>query len=53
MSQFTQPRRLRTEEIPNIVNDLRLAVRNVIEAGEWWLLHGYIQTFHFLHVKFL
>ncbi|XP_058778470.1 12-oxophytodienoate reductase 1-like [Vicia villosa] len=33
MSQFTQPRRLRTEEIPNIVNDFRLAARNAIEAG--------------------
>ncbi|MED6125024.1 12-oxophytodienoate reductase 1 [Stylosanthes scabra] len=30
---FTAPRRLKTEEIPNIVNDFRLAARNAIEAG--------------------
>ncbi|KAI5440275.1 12-oxophytodienoate reductase 1 isoform X2 [Lathyrus oleraceus] len=33
MSQFIQPRRLRTEEIPDVVNDFRLAARNAIEAG--------------------
>ncbi|AES93720.1 12-oxophytodienoate reductase 2 isoform X3 [Medicago truncatula] len=46
MPQFTQPRRLRTEEIPNIVNDFRLAARNAIEAGfdgvEIHGAHGYL-----------
>jgi len=32
-TQFTTPRRLRTDEIPHIVNDFRLAARNAIEAG--------------------
>ncbi|KAK9995040.1 hypothetical protein SO802_024743 [Lithocarpus litseifolius] len=31
--EFTPPRRLRIEEIPQIVNDFRLAARNAIEAG--------------------
>ncbi|GER37859.1 12-oxophytodienoate reductase [Striga asiatica] len=30
---FSPPRRLRTDEIPQIVNDFRLAARNAIEAG--------------------
>ncbi|KAL2460577.1 12-oxophytodienoate reductase 1 [Abeliophyllum distichum] len=30
---WPRPRRLRTDEIPGIVNDFRLAARNVIEAG--------------------
>ena len=29
----TPPRQLRIEEIPQIVNDFRLAARNAIEAG--------------------
>jgi 12-oxophytodienoic acid reductase len=33
--KFTPPRRLRTDEIPNIVNDFRLAARNAIEAGNF------------------
>ncbi|KAK1554999.1 hypothetical protein Q3G72_020248 [Acer saccharum] len=33
VGQFTPPRRLRTDEIPQIVNDFRLAARNAIEAG--------------------
>ncbi|CAI8589456.1 unnamed protein product [Vicia faba] len=33
ISQFIQPRRLRREEIPDIVNHFRLAARNAIEAG--------------------
>ncbi|XP_050252936.1 putative 12-oxophytodienoate reductase 11 isoform X16 [Quercus robur] len=33
VADFTPPRRLRTEEIPQIVNDFRLAARNAIEAG--------------------
>jgi 12-oxophytodienoic acid reductase len=41
MPQFTPPRRLRTEEIPNIVNDFKLAARNAIEAGK------------FIYLKFL
>lgn len=31
---WSPPRRLRTDEIPNIVNDFRLASHNAIEAGE-------------------
>nr|POE99885.1 12-oxophytodienoate reductase 1 [Quercus suber] len=33
---FTPPRRLRIEEIPQIVNDFRLAARNAIEAGKFF-----------------
>ncbi|MED6171708.1 12-oxophytodienoate reductase 1, variant 2 [Stylosanthes scabra] len=33
VAQFKPPRRLRTEEIPHVVNDFRLAARNAIEAG--------------------
>ncbi|KAJ0085851.1 hypothetical protein Patl1_07602 [Pistacia atlantica] len=33
VAQFTPPRRLRTDEIPQIVNDFRVAARNAIEAG--------------------
>ncbi|MED6128493.1 12-oxophytodienoate reductase 1 [Stylosanthes scabra] len=32
--EFTPPRRLKTEEIPHIVDDFRLAARNAIEAGQ-------------------
>ncbi|KDP45639.1 hypothetical protein JCGZ_17246 [Jatropha curcas] len=46
VAQFTPPRRLRTDEIPNIVNDFRLAARNAIEAGfdgvEIHGAHGYL-----------
>jgi len=35
VQQFTKPRRLRTDEIPHIVNDFRLAARNAIEAGKF------------------
>nr|XP_023914583.1 12-oxophytodienoate reductase 2-like isoform X3 [Quercus suber] len=38
---FTPPRRLRIEEIPQIVNDFRLAARNAIEA-EIHGAHGYL-----------
>ncbi|KAJ6763522.1 putative proteinDH OXIDOREDUCTASE-RELATED [Salix purpurea] len=31
--EFTPPRRLRTDEIPQIVDDFRIAARNAIEAG--------------------
>ncbi|KAG9444444.1 hypothetical protein H6P81_015784 [Aristolochia fimbriata] len=45
-SEFTPPRRLRTEEIPQIVNDFRIAARNAIEAGfdgvEIHGAHGYL-----------
>ncbi|KAB1210908.1 12-oxophytodienoate reductase 1 [Morella rubra] len=45
-SQYTPPRRLRTDEIPQIVNDFRLAARNAIEAGfdgvEIHGAHGYL-----------
>ncbi|XP_068313619.1 12-oxophytodienoate reductase 2-like [Pyrus communis] len=33
VAEFTPPRRLETNEIPQIVNDFRLAARNAIEAG--------------------
>ncbi|KAF9605682.1 hypothetical protein IFM89_018025 [Coptis chinensis] len=32
-AEFSPPRRLKTEEIPQIVNDFRIAARNAIEAG--------------------
>ena len=35
VADFTPPRRLRIEEIPQIVNDFRLASRNAIEAGKF------------------
>ncbi len=35
IADFTPPRRLRIEEIPQIVNDFRLAARNAIEAGKF------------------
>ncbi|XP_062097670.1 putative 12-oxophytodienoate reductase 11 [Humulus lupulus] len=31
--EFSPPRRLRTEEIPHIVNDFRIAAKNAMEAG--------------------
>ncbi|OIV89716.1 hypothetical protein TanjilG_03814 [Lupinus angustifolius] len=46
ISQYTPPRRLRTDEIPHIVNDFRLAAKNAIEAGfdgiEIHGAHGYL-----------
>ncbi|RXH73741.1 hypothetical protein DVH24_016563 [Malus domestica] len=42
-SEFTPPRRLRTDEIPQIVNDFRLAARNSIEAdlnGTSWVVNS-------------
>uniref|UniRef100_A0A2P2MHI2 Uncharacterized protein MANES_18G120400 n=2 Tax=Rhizophora mucronata TaxID=61149 RepID=A0A2P2MHI2_RHIMU len=33
VARFSPPRRLKTEEIPQIVNDFRIAARNAIEAG--------------------
>ncbi|XP_071725174.1 putative 12-oxophytodienoate reductase 11 [Rutidosis leptorrhynchoides] len=46
VAQFSTPRRLRTDEIPLIVNDFRLAARNAIEAGfdgvEIHGAHGYL-----------
>ena len=33
VGQYTPPRRLRSDEIPQIVNDFRIAARNAIEAG--------------------
>ncbi|KAL8485821.1 hypothetical protein ACS0TY_027924 [Phlomoides rotata] len=45
-AQFSPPRRLRIEEIPEIVNDFRIAARNAIEAGfdgvELHGAHGYL-----------
>lgn len=31
--EYSPPRRLSTDEIPQIVNDFRLAARNAMEAG--------------------
>nr|POF07942.1 12-oxophytodienoate reductase 2 [Quercus suber] len=46
VANFTPPRRLRIEEIPQIVNDFRLAARYAIEAGfdgvEIHGAHGYL-----------
>ncbi|MQL99926.1 hypothetical protein Taro_032659 [Colocasia esculenta] len=46
VSLYSPPRRLRADEIPQIVNDFRLAARNAIEAGfdgvEIHGAHGYI-----------
>ncbi|GLT63297.1 hypothetical protein SLA2020_358710 [Shorea laevis] len=46
VAQFTPPRRLRTDEIPKIINDFRLAARNAMEAGfdgvEIHGAHGYL-----------
>ncbi|CAL5417196.1 unnamed protein product [Camellia sinensis] len=33
VAQFSPPRKLRTDEIPQVVNDFRLAARNAMEAG--------------------
>ncbi|KAF1002699.1 12-oxophytodienoate reductase 1-like [Apium graveolens] len=45
-AQCTPPRRLSTEEIPQIINDFRLAARNAMEAGfdgvEIHGAHGYL-----------
>ncbi|KAG2375506.1 hypothetical protein LR48_Vigan442s003300 [Vigna angularis] len=32
-SEYTPPRRLRTDEIPHVVNDFKIAARNAMEAG--------------------
>ncbi|PIA50723.1 hypothetical protein AQUCO_01200151v1 [Aquilegia coerulea] len=44
--EFSPPRRLKTEEIPQIVNDFRIASKNAIEAGfdgvEIHGAHGYL-----------
>ena len=33
--KFSPPRRLSTDEIPQVVNEYRLAARNVMEAGKF------------------
>ncbi|RVW77872.1 putative 12-oxophytodienoate reductase 11 [Vitis vinifera] len=46
VDQFSPPRRLTTDEIPQVVKDFRLAARNAIEAGfdgvEIHGAHGYL-----------
>ncbi|KAM0940169.1 putative 12-oxophytodienoate reductase [Dioscorea sansibarensis] len=46
VAEFSTPHRLSTEEIPLVVNDFRIAARNVIEAGfdgvEIHGAHGYL-----------
>ena len=39
VEEFTPPRRLRTDEIPQIINDFRLAARNAMEAGNFFKLN--------------
>ncbi|KAK1279568.1 putative 12-oxophytodienoate reductase 11 [Acorus gramineus] len=45
-TQYSPPRRLRTDEIPGLVNDFRIAAKNAIEAGfdgvEVHGAHGYL-----------
>ncbi|WRX18720.1 NADH:flavin oxidoreductase/NADH oxidase [Theobroma cacao] len=45
-AKFSPPRRLRTDEIPLVINDFRVAARNAIEAGfdgvEIHGAHGYL-----------
>ncbi|XP_058189916.1 putative 12-oxophytodienoate reductase 11 [Rhododendron vialii] len=46
VAEFSPPQRLRTDEIPLVVNDFRLAARNAMEAGfdgvEIHGAHGYL-----------
>ncbi|OAY23954.1 putative 12-oxophytodienoate reductase 11 [Manihot esculenta] len=46
IAQFTPPMQLRTDEIPQVVNDFRIAARNAIEAGFYGVeihgAHGYL-----------
>ncbi|XP_010547968.1 PREDICTED: 12-oxophytodienoate reductase 2-like [Tarenaya hassleriana] len=46
VDEFSPPRRLRTDEIPSVVNEFRLAARNAMEAGfdgvEIHGAHGYL-----------
>ncbi|RVW29121.1 putative 12-oxophytodienoate reductase 11 [Vitis vinifera] len=46
VAEFSAPRRLTTDEIPQVVNDFRLAARNAMEAGfdgvEIHGAHGYL-----------
>jgi 12-oxophytodienoic acid reductase len=46
VAEFSPPRRLRTDEIPLVVNDFRLAAKNAMEAGfdgiEIHGAHGYL-----------
>uniref|UniRef100_A0A5B7A3E5 Putative 12-oxophytodienoate reductase 2-like n=1 Tax=Davidia involucrata TaxID=16924 RepID=A0A5B7A3E5_DAVIN len=46
VAEFSPPRRLSTDEIPQVVNDYRLAARNAMEAGfdgvEIHGAHGYL-----------
>jgi 12-oxophytodienoic acid reductase len=46
-AHFTPPRRLRIDEIPQIVNDFRIAARNAIEAGEF----SFHKLFLFFNIK--
>jgi hypothetical protein len=47
-AHFTPPRRLRTDEIPQIVNDFKIAARNAIEAGEF-SFHKFFLFFNIEH----
>ncbi|KAL9244206.1 hypothetical protein vseg_018008 [Gypsophila vaccaria] len=46
VAQYSNPRRLTTDEIPSVINDFRIAARNAIEAGfdgvEIHGAHGYL-----------
>ena len=35
VAQFSPPRRLRTDEIPQVINDFRLSAKNAMEAGKF------------------
>ncbi|XP_078170586.1 putative 12-oxophytodienoate reductase 11 [Carex rostrata] len=51
VEEYSPPRGLRTEEIPDIVNDFRLAARNAIEAGfDGVEIHG---TYGYLIEQFM
>lgn len=51
VEEFSAPRRLREDEIPQIVNDFRLAARNCIEAGtstpSFYPLTCIVNPYHF------
>ncbi|KAJ7949722.1 12-oxophytodienoate reductase [Quillaja saponaria] len=49
VAHFTTPRRLRTDEIPLIVNDYRLAARNAIEAVVVTGCYSYLRYFDTYH----
>ena len=53
VAEFSPPRRLRTDEVPQIVNDFRIAARNAMEAGKFFFKIVNIWKFPFNVVTFL